>query len=479
MRWATLLCLAVLFQPLSEARAQGTGQVSGTVTGAANAPLSGVSVNVTGTARTSVTGADGRYTITGVPAGAHSVRASRIGYTEATVQVTVAAGQTATANFQMTTAEAVQLEGIVAVGYGTQAKATLSGAVASVDGTVLEKAPTANMSNTLAGKLPGVVTINTSGEPGYDGSSIRIRGNHTLNDNSPLVVIDGVPGREGGLERLDPQDVESISVLKDASAAIYGSRAANGVILVTTKRGTNGSPQLSLNFNQGFNQPTRLPKMADAATYMTMLNEVDLYKNQAPRYTQEEIDHYRNGDDPWLYPNTDWFDAVIKPMSQQRRGDVSLRGGADRIKYYLSLGGQTQDGYYENSATKYNQYSFRTNLDGQASKDLSIRFDVTGRIEDRNFPNRSAGSIFRSIMRGKPNLPAYWPNGMPGPDIEYGDNPVVIGTPATGFDRDQRYYVQGNLGADFKVPWVNGLTLRATAAYDQMFRYLMSLRSPW
>jgi TonB-linked SusC/RagA family outer membrane protein len=480
MRWATLLCLAVLFQPLSEARAQGTGQVSGTVTGAANAPLSGVSVNVTGTARTSVTGADGRYTITGVPAGAHSVRASRIGYTEATVQVTVAAGQTATANFQMTTAEAVQLEGIVAVGYGTQAKATLSGAVASVDGTVLEKAPTANMSNTLAGKLPGVVTINTSGEPGYDGSSIRIRGNHTLNDNSPLVVIDGVPGREGGLERLDPQDVESISVLKDASAAIYGSRAANGVILVTTKRGRDGKPQLTANFNQGYNQPTRIPKMADAATYMTMLNEIDMYRNRAPRYTTDEIANFANPNaDPWLYPNTDWFGAVIKDRSLQSRGNVALRGGAERVKYYLSLGGQTEDGYYENSATRYNQYSFRTNIDGQPTDAIGIKFDLTGRLEDRNFPNRSAGSIFRSIMRGKPNLPAYWPNGLPGPDIEYGDNPVVIGTPATGYSKDERFYLQGNLGLDLKVPGVEGLTVRGNASYDQRFQYNKSWRTPW
>jgi TonB-linked SusC/RagA family outer membrane protein len=476
--WLVAALLAGIGSSPGQLAAQSTGQISGTVTSPTGAPLAGVRVGVSGTTLGATTGADGRFSISGVSAGSHTLRATLVGYAEATRSVTVVAGQTATVNLQLT-AQAISLEGLVAVGYGTQKKATLTGSVAAVSGEEITQSPAANVSNSLAGKLPGVVTVNTSGEPGYDGSSIRIRGNHTLNDNSPLVVIDGVADRSGGLERLNPQDIESISVLKDASAAIYGSRAANGVILVTTKRGTNGSPQLSLNFNQGFNQPTRLPKMADAATYMTMLNEVDLYKNQAPRYTQEEIDHYRNGDDPWLYPNTDWFDAVIKPMSQQRRGDVSLRGGADRIKYYLSLGGQTQDGYYENSATKYNQYSFRTNLDGQASKDLSIRFDVTGRIEDRNFPNRSAGSIFRSIMRGKPNLPAYWPNGMPGPDIEYGDNPVVIGTPATGFDRDQRYYVQGNLGADFKVPWVNGLTLRANAAYDQMFRYQKSWRTPW
>jgi TonB-linked SusC/RagA family outer membrane protein len=458
--------------------AQSTGQVTGTVTSATGTPMAGVRVGVSGTTLGATTGADGRFSISGVSAGNHTLRATLVGYAEATRAVNVVAGQTATVDIQLS-AQAISLEGVVAVGYGTQKKATLTGSVAAVSGEEIAASPAANVSNSLAGKLPGVVTVNTSGEPGYDGSSIRIRGNHTLNDNSPLVVIDGVADRSGGLERLNPQDIASISVLKDASAAIYGARAANGVILVTTKRGTSGAPQLSVNVNQGFNQPTRLPEMADAVTYMTMLNEIDLYRDREPTFSQEEIDHYRNGDDPWLYPNTDWFDAVIKPMSLQRRGDVSLRGGADRIKYYLSLGGQTQDGYYENSATRYNQYSFRSNLDGQASKDLNIRFDVTGRIEDRNFPNRSAGSIFRAIMRGKPNLPAYWPNGLPGPDIEYGDNPVVIGTPATGFDRDQRYYVQGNLGADFTVPWVNGLTLRANAAYDQMFRYQKQWRTPW
>src|SRR5690606_27123275 len=225
--------------------------------------------------------------------------------------------------------------------------------------------------------------------------------------------------------------------------------------LITTKRGLSGTPQLSLNLNQGFNQPTRLPEMADAGTYMEMLNEIDIYRNRAPRYSAEEIAAHRDpNSDPWLYPNTDWFDEVIKPLSSQTRGDISLRGGAERVSYYLSLNGLTEDGFYENSATRYNQYGFRTNIDGQVTDWMNLRFDVNARLEDRNFPNRGAGAIFRSIMRGKPNLPAYWPNGLPGPDIEYGDNPVVIGTPATGYDNDERYFLQGNLGLDITVPGV-------------------------
>ena len=476
--WIVASLLAGIGSSPGRLAAQATGQISGTVTSASGSPLAGVSVSAADTGSGTTTAADGRYSIAGVSAGPHIVRATLVGYGEATRSVTVVAGQTATADLQMV-AQVVALEGVVAVGYGTQKKATLTGAVSAVSGREIATTPSANLSNALGGKLPGVVTVNTSGEPGYDGSSIRIRGNHTLNDNSPLVVIDGVPDRAGGLERLNPQDIESISVLKDASAAIYGARAANGVILVTTKRGTNGEPELSVNFNQGFNQPTRIPEMADAATYMTMLDEIDLYRNHDPRYSQEEIQNFRAGGDPWLYPNTDWFREVIKPVSLQSRGNVAMRGGADRIRYYLSLGGQTEDGYYRNSATKYNQYSFRSNIDGRATNNLSVKFDLTGRLEDRNTPVRSAGDIFRAVMRGKPNLPAYWPNGSPGPDIEYGNNPVVIGTPETGYSKDQRYYLQGDLGLDFKVPGIRGLTVRGNAAYDQLFRYDKDWRTPW
>ncbi len=456
--------------------------LTGRVTDTTGAALAGVRVSVVGTRFGAVTGPDGRYAIADVPPGTYRVQARLIGYAVAEVaSLVLTAGQTATADFRLVP-QAIELNPVVAVGYGEQRKATLTGSVSAVQGEQIQGVPTVNVSNTLGGQLPGLVTVNQSGEPGYDGATIRIRGNHTLNDNSALIVIDGVADRVGGLERLDPQDIENISVLKDASAAIYGARAANGVILITTKRGRSGAPQppqLTVNINQGFNHPTRTPQMADAATYMTMLNEINLYRNLPPAYTADQIRKTQEGADPWLYPNTDWFGAVIKPMSLQTRGNVALRGSGERIGYYLSLGGLTEDGYYRNSATRYNQYNFRSNIDGRVTDHLGLRFDVSGRLEDRNFPNRSAGSIFRALMRGKPNLPAYWPNGLPGPDIEFGDNPVVTGTPATGYDEDQRDYVQGTLGGDFKVPAVSGLTLRANASYDVVFRSERQWRTPW
>ncbi|MEJ7684153.1 MAG: TonB-dependent receptor plug domain-containing protein [Segetibacter sp.] len=180
-----------------------------------------------------------------------------------------------------------QLNEVVVVGYGVTKKATLTGAVSTVKGREVAQSPATNVSNSLVGRLPGLTAVTGSGEPGYDGSTLRIRGLNTLNNNDVLVVVDGIPGRS--LERIDPNSIENVTILKDASAAIYGAQAANGVILITTKRGKLGKPEISLNVSLGYNQPTKIPKMADAATYATMLNEIALYNGSPAKYTPEEI----------------------------------------------------------------------------------------------------------------------------------------------------------------------------------------------
>src|SRR4029079_19467712 len=168
-----------------------------------------------------------------------------------------------------------------------QKKATVTGSISVVKGSDVVKSPQPNLSNSLAGRASGIILTNRSGEPGYDGSGILIRGLATTGSNDVLIVVDGVPGQIGGLERLNPNDIESVSVLKDASAAIYGSRAANGVILITTKRGKTGKPTITASFNQGFSSPTRLPKMADAVTYANIVNEIAYYNNAAGGMNQQ------------------------------------------------------------------------------------------------------------------------------------------------------------------------------------------------
>jgi TonB-dependent starch-binding outer membrane protein SusC len=235
--------------------------------------------------------------------------------------------------------------------------------------------------------------------------------------------------------------------------------------------------------NAGATQPTRIPEMADAATYSEMLNEIAYYKTPSlgrfQKYSEQDLQLYRDGTDLWGHPNTDWFHEVFKPYSLQDQVNASISGGTENMKYFLSLGTQFQDGIYRNSATNYKQYNFRTNIDGKISKSIDISFDVSGREEVRDFPTRSAGSIFRMLMRGKPNMPAYWPNGDPGPDIEYGDNPAVTCTSATGYDKDKRYILESNLRTNINIPWVKGLILTANASFDKAFQFQKRFETPW
>jgi TonB-dependent starch-binding outer membrane protein SusC len=374
-----------------------------------------------------------------------------------------------------------QLNDVVVVGYGTAKKATLTGAISTIKAKEVTEAPVTNVTNGLAGRLPGLVAVSSSSEPGSDATNLRIRGSNTFNDNSVLVVIDGVPDRS--LERIDPYSIESITVLKDASAAIYGSRAANGVILVTTKRGKTGKPELSFNSNYGYNQPTKLPKMANAPLYATALNEIAYYNNPSgglnQTYTAAQIQKFGNGSDPLRYPNTDWFKTVLKPMSAQSNENLSISGGTESLRYFVSLDVKHQDGEYKNSATYYNQYGFTSNVDGKISKDIHIAVDVTGHLEDRHYPQKSAGTIFNDLVSAYPTSVAWWPNGDPGPAREHGENPVVISTGATGYNNDKYYLFNSNLKLDVNIPWVKGLSFNGNLSLDQGFDFDKNFTEPW
>ncbi|WP_339697786.1 TonB-dependent receptor [Algoriphagus aquimarinus] len=476
-----------------------TQEVSGVIiSGEDNLPLPGASVLVKGTTNGTVTDIDGKFALN-VSGPSDVLVISFIGFT----QMEVAVGSKTVFDLTLLP-DTKSLEEVIVVGYGEQKKETITGAVATVKGKELTKSPAMNLSNSIAGRMAGVVAVNRSGEPGYDGSSIRIRGSNTLGDNSALVVIDGIPARAGGLDRLNPNDIESISVLKDASAAIYGSRAANGVILVTTKRGTSGAPELTFQVNQGFAQPALLPKLANSAEYANALNDLDIYAlptsewaaaNEAYKqngeytrpngqvrtapYTPSEIELYKNGSDPWNYPNTDWYGETLKNWSPQSRYNLQLVGGSENVKYLTSLGYQNQDGYYKNSATGYKQYDFRINLDANVNKYVKVGLGILAREENRFFPTRGANAIFRMQMRGKPNQPAYWPNGKPGPDIENGENPVVITTDQTGYSTDKRDYIQTTGTLEIKIPGVEGLKFTGTAAIDKYIRATKTWQIPW
>jgi TonB-dependent starch-binding outer membrane protein SusC len=449
-----------------------TGKVTDVSTGEA---MAGVNLVVKGTNFGAITDAEGKYIIT-VPDGNATLVLSFIGYVTQEVPLN---GRT-TLDVALE-AEVTALEEVVVTGYGTTKKASLTGSISAVRGSDLKQSPATNYTNSLIGRIPGLTSIQKSGEPGYDAATITIRGTNTLGDNTPLIVVDGIPQRS--LDRLDPSDIESFTVLKDASAAIYGTRAANGVILVTTRRGQIGKPTVTINLNTGYNQPDVIPKMADAATYAACLNEIAYYaapsKGRNQVYSDADITQFADGSDPWGHPNTDWFHSVFKPWSAQNYENISVSGGTEAMKYFLSFGSKYEDAYYKNSATNFTQYDFRSNIDGKVSKNISISFDASGRQEEKNFPTVGVGDIFRMLMRGKPNMQAWWPTGEPGPDIEYGYNSAVTVTDATGFNHDRYYYLESNLRLDITIPWVKGLSLQANGSYDRMFRFDKRFDTPW
>jgi len=437
--------------------------VRGVVTDAStNEPMAGVNIMVKGTTIGSITGINGEYSLpSGIDNNAILVF-SFIGFITQEVNV---AGRT-TINVAISP-NVKGLEEVVVIGYGTAKRATLTGSVAAVEGAKLTTAPSINITNTLAGRLPGLVAVTRSGEPGADNAMLRIRGSNTLGDNSPLIVVDGIANRR--LIGIDPADIETISILKDASAAIYGAQAANGVILITTKRGSTGKPQITFTANQGISMPTVLPEMADAPTYAQMVNEVHSYRGRPPQYTEQEIQKFRDGSDPWLYPNTDWFAETYKPITLQNNINFLLNGGSEKIKYFFSAGYKYQDGNYKKSGTNYKQFNFRSNIDGEITDNIKLSIDISGRQENRNYPTRSSSTIFGSCLRSFPTMPAYWPNGLPGPDIERGENPVVMATSETGYDRSKLYTMESNVRLNINIPWVKGLSLTGNASIDKSF----------
>ena len=436
-------------------------QITGRVVDAADLPLTGAAVVEKGNpSHGTITDIDGYYSIE-MPANGTLIF-SFIGM----LTQEIAIGNQTNITITMEE-EAIGLSEVIAIGYGTARKATITGAVASVKGERLSIANAANFTNSLVGRLPGLVANQRSGLPGADDATIRIRGNNTLNNNNPLIVVDGVANR--GMSRLNYSDIENVIILKDASAAIYGAQAANGVILITTKRGTSGKLKVNVEYNQGFSSPTVLPDMADSYLYATMMNEVDLYAGQNPRFSEDDLRKFKDGSDPWGYPNTNWFNEVFKPISLENNANISINGGTEDLKYFVSIGSRFQDGTFRQSGTNYSQVNFRSNIDGNLSKNIAFSIDIAGRQQKRKRTIYSEFESFRQIPRGKPTDVAWWFNGEPGPDVEQDMNPAVMVTNRGGSGLEKRYIVESNIKLNIIVPFIKGLSLTGNASYDLGF----------
>ena len=439
--------------------------ISGTVVDDGGEPLPGVTVVIQGTLSGTVTNIDGNFTITAPADGV--LQFSFVGMKSITESVN---GRT-TIDIIMAT-DAIGLEEIVAVGYGTQKKINMTGSVTSIQSEELVKAPVSNVSEILNGRSPGLFTKTPDAVPGADGTTLSIRG-----FGSPLVIVDGV---EMSFNRLDPNDIESISVLKDAAAAIYGSRAGNGVILITTKRGKIGKPTINYHGNVSFQQPTRLPKWVSSSQFAELMREGEFNRELEYSFTEEDIQKYREGTDP-NYPNTDWYGALFTNWAQMQQHNITLRGGSEKVKYFISTGLQDQASLFASGDWDFKRYNARANIDAQITDDLSIQFDMSYRMEIRDEPTADLGGTWTDLRTAQPIYPAKLPDPMYGAYSGFSQrSPLAQMTQdISGSRYDERQYFDAKINLKYDFKWVDGLSANAAFSYRTYNEYQKVLNRPF
>jgi len=302
------------------------------------------------------------------------------------------------------------------VGFGTQRKITTIGAQSTVSVADL-KQPVRNLTTVLAGRISGVISVQRSGEPGYDNASLWVRGVSTFTGTSPLVLVDGI---QRDFANINPEDIESFSILKDASAtAVYGVRGANGVILINTKKGRPGTPQINVGLSQGITSFTKLPKFVDGGTYMEMVNEAKTTRGNPASYTQDAINKTRSGEDPYLYPDVNWMDEIFNKTGKNTRVNFNITGGSENADYYISTSYFSETGLFKtdglanyNSAIKTDRYNFTSNVNLNVTKTTKLSLGIQGYIMNGNFPGTGTNDIFGSAMQAPPVIyPVKYPDG--------------------------------------------------------------------
>jgi TonB-linked SusC/RagA family outer membrane protein len=459
--FSMVFVLCFLCQALGQGL-QVTGKVTRKSTGEA---LAGASVSVKGTRTATITNETGDFTIT-LPAGGGTLSVTYAGMTlqETTVR---AAGEV---NFSLDESASNTLSDLVVVGYGQQKRSSVTGAIGTVSNKELVQAPVADLSNALQGRVPGIITKQGSGEPGRDAAAIYIRGNSTFGATmEPLFVVDGIVRSFRDFSQLDANEVESVSILKDASsAAIFGVRGANGVILVTTKRGRSGKMTANYSFNYGFQKVTKFNNNLGSYEYATLLNEALLNDGLPLAFTNTDIANFKSGIDPVLYPNTNWQKLVLGGTAPQMQHNLSFSGGSDKTRYFASLGYLDQDGLYP--SLNYKRYNVRINLDLQVTNTTKFSIDLSGRLEKRTGPTTGISGIFEHTLRNPPTIPAVY-DGVGYAQVGSYVNTLRAIDPASGYDKSENNTILTNFQIEQQIPWVKGLSIKGVLAFDKRMNY--------
>jgi TonB-linked SusC/RagA family outer membrane protein len=414
--------------------------------------LPGASIRVKGSNRATVTDAKGYFELRDIDGDAVLV-ISYTGYTTQEVPLNQRE------RIEVVLAEGIQsLTDVVVVGYGVQKKSDVTGAISAVTGSQLAKAPVANVSSSLGGRVAGVIARSNTGQPGKDQTQIRIRGINTTGNAEPLVLVDGIPM---DYNLLNMEDVENVTILKDASAvAPYGLAGANGVVLVTTRRGKKGAFSLTYQGAFGFQTPTAIPDYVDAYGYASTLNLANKFAGNPEPYSAEALEKYKNGSDPDHFPNTNWRSLITKTAPQSKH-NLTFTGGSDRIRFFGSVGMFKQEGVA--STINYKRYNISSNIDADLTKTTSMQLDLSGIMSENNTPGGISPSGIFNVGKETPAIfPIQYTNGM------YA-NAVLPGIYDGGYSRTKENVLNIRAQLSQEVPFIPGLTLKGVYAYRKGF----------
>lgn len=426
--------------------------VGGKVLNETGEPLPGATITSLRTGSSQIANQQGEFSFTSLDP-ADSLRFSRVGYQTQTLAV----GLQGTLTVQLQLA-GYNLNEVIVVGYGTRKKAQLTGAVSQINSKEIQTTTHASLAQSLQGKVPGLQIRQNTGEPGSFANSINIRG-----FGAPLYVIDGIPQNDDGqsFQRIDPNDIESISIIKDASAAIYGLRAANGVLIVTTKKGKKGKTSVNYNAVFGMQRPTNMPRMANRAEWAILRNEADINASGIPFFTKEQLAAHMSA------PSTDWYGLTMRDAATQTQHNLSIRGGTDAASYFVSLGYVTEDGLLRSGDLSYKKYNFRTNVDLQLHKNWKGEVSIAGRFDKKDMPSAGFYNIFNGTRTALPYAEPY-ANGNPEYlALQQYINPISSSrSDVSGYSEDKGKEFISYATLTFNAPFLKGLVMKGRAAYN-------------
>lgn len=435
---------------------QTTKKVSGVVMDESGVPVIGASVVIKGTSKGTVSDMNGKFEVE--VAEGSVIRVSFIGYNVEEMKVDNVSLLIVTLK-----EDSKLIDEVVVVGYGTQKKGNLTGSISTIKANEIGTTTSASLAQSIQGKIPGLQIRQQTGEPGEFSSSINIRG-----FGEPLYVIDGIV-RDGGNEfqQLNPNDIENISILKDASAAIYGLNASNGVIMVTTKKGKSGKPRFSYGGVVGMQRPTNVPKMASASQYMEMYNDAIMLRDGTPAFSNEELAKWSAGGPG--YESTNWYDETMKKSAMQTQHDFSVSGGNDVVNYFVSFGYYNEEGLLKSNDMNYDRYNLRSNITAKLTKNLTADVMLAGRYSLREYPGGDGFIwMYKGTIISLPNEKPYINGDLNYPANIYNQQNAVMMSQRdyAGYTENNNKSFQSSATLTYDVPFVSGLQAKGTIAYD-------------